>query len=31
MEEMAIFNPDWTFPNPPRFRLIECYNQVFAA
>lgn len=31
MDEMAIFNPDWTFINPLRSRLIERYNQVFAA
>ena len=31
MDEMAIFNPDWMFINPLRSRLIERYNQVFAA
>jgi putative spermidine/putrescine transport system substrate-binding protein len=31
MDQMAIFNPDWTFINPLRSRLIERYNQVFAA
>jgi putative spermidine/putrescine transport system substrate-binding protein len=31
MEEMRIFSPDWTFINPMRSRLVEKYNQVFAA
>ncbi len=31
MDEMSIFSPDWTFINPLRSKLIERYNQVFAA
>ena len=31
MDEMGIFSPDWTYINPLRSKIIERYNQVFAA